>query len=101
MRELDGITNVMDVNLGKLQEMVRNRQVWQAAVHGVAKSLMQLGNWTACILIIVSISELVIVCSYFLFLIGSFLQNFTFLRICQKKRKEFVHFFQVVHFIGI
>ena len=37
MRELDGITNVMDVNLGKLQEMVRNRQVWQAAVHGVAR----------------------------------------------------------------
>ena len=36
----------MDMKLGKLQEMVRDRQAWRAAVHGVAKSWTQLGNWT-------------------------------------------------------
>ena len=38
MRWLDGITNAMDINLGKLQEMVRAREVWRAVAHGVAKS---------------------------------------------------------------
>ena len=40
-RWLDGITDSMDVNVGKLQEIVRNREAWQAAVHGVTKSLTQ------------------------------------------------------------
>ena len=37
-RSLDGITDAMDMNLGKIQEMVRDREAWHAAVHGVAKS---------------------------------------------------------------
>ena len=45
MRWLDGIIDAMNTNLGKLWDMMRDREVWRTAVHGVAKSWTQLSDW--------------------------------------------------------
>ena len=65
LRWLDGITDTMHMNLGKLQEMVRDREAWRAAICGIEKSWTWLGNWTPTTIVLAALDWKVLIFTFF------------------------------------
>ena len=65
LRWLDGITDTMHMNLGKLREMVRDREAWRAAICGIEKSWTWLGNWTPTTIVLAALDWKVLIFTFF------------------------------------